>query len=228
LSSPDLKKFSLFLAAFQKSENCFTVFISSIGLSAPPDGLISVDFYAKFLARLVSLRRFEEVDEYIFTLPKSHLIHSLSREQSQDIVYGLNLGPFRSIRMASLFHHLDFCDVGDPFNCYLLGEYSISQYATLGYDVASIPLINSIANRYVRPAHAALLLNDTAKLHKYCNTAIYDHFPIFQLFPSEKNGLVFRYNFRSLSFWFKFQISSEQPIIFFNTNSTYFHKMNST
>jgi hypothetical protein len=81
LSSPDLKKFSLFLAAFEKSENCFKVFISSTGLSAPPDGLISVDFYANFLARLVSLRRFEEVDEYIFTLPKSHPIHSLSREK---------------------------------------------------------------------------------------------------------------------------------------------------
>jgi hypothetical protein len=123
--------------------------------------------------------------------------------------------------VASFFHYLDSRDVHHPFNCDLLGEYSISQYVTLGYDVAAIPLVNSIANHYMRPAHAALLFNDTAKLHKYCDTAIYHHFPIFQLFPSEKDGLVFRCNFRSLSFWFEFQIPSEQPIIFFNTNSKY-------
>jgi hypothetical protein len=196
LPSPGPKKFSLFLAVFQKSEHCSKVFVSSTALcvlsSALADGLIPVDFNADFLARLVSLRRFEEVDEYSLSLPKSHRIHSLSREQYQDIVYGLNLGPVRPIRVAFLFHDLDSRDVHDPFNCDLLGKYSISQYAALGYDVAAIPLINSIANRYVSPAHVALLLKATANLHKYCGTAMCDHFPIFQLFPSKKDGLVFR------------------------------------
>jgi hypothetical protein len=127
--------------------------VSSTGLfplsSALVDGLISVDFSANCLARLVSLRRFEEVDEYILSLPKSHPIHSLSREQYQDIVSGPILGLFWSIRVVSLFHDRD---VHDPFNCFLLGKSSISQYVTVGSDVASIPLINSIASRYVRPA----------------------------------------------------------------------------
>jgi hypothetical protein len=51
-------------------------------------------------------------------------------------------------------------------------------------------------------------------------------FPIFQLLPSENDGLAFRCNFGSLSLWFKFQIPSEQPIIFFNTNSTDFSAHN--
>jgi hypothetical protein len=75
---------------FQKTKNCSKIFVRNTVLSALSsilaDGLIFVDFYANFLARLVSLRRFEEVDEYTLSLAKSRLIHCLSRAHCRDIV----------------------------------------------------------------------------------------------------------------------------------------------
>jgi hypothetical protein len=77
------------LVAFQKSENCSIVFVSSTGLSALSsilvDRLISVDFYANFLTRVVSLHRFEEVTGYILSFP-SHTPSTLFSTNSTKLL----------------------------------------------------------------------------------------------------------------------------------------------
>jgi hypothetical protein len=217
----DFKKFSL--SVFQTSEKCADEFVSSNGLAALnaalAEGIVSLDFFAEFLAVLVSLRRFEQVDEFILGLPSGDPIYSLSCKQYHDIVFGKNYQQFRPIRVASLFHCLELPDVNDPYNCYLLGRYAISKYLNKGCEITSIPLITPVANRYLRPCHALLLLKELPNLYKYCDTSTFGHFPLFPLYPGQ-GELVFGHFFKSLSFWFKFDRISKKPICFFRSNAT--------
>jgi len=83
LAVPDHKTFSVLLSSFDRSEKTAIEFVDNNGLSALTIGLangdISIDFYVDFISKLVSCRRFEEVDQFIMNLPSNHLIHHLSQ-----------------------------------------------------------------------------------------------------------------------------------------------------
>jgi hypothetical protein len=93
----------------------------------------------------------------------------------------------------------------------------VRQRLRLGCAITSIPQITAIANRFLRARDAALLLADARALAPFCDTSAYDHFPVFQLSPGP-HELLFGLAFRSLSFWFKFEVASDAQLSFFRTN----------
>jgi hypothetical protein len=67
------------LSVFPNSEKCVYEFVRSNGLAAVTtsltDVIITLDFYADFLATLVSSRQLEAIDEFILELRFDHPIH---------------------------------------------------------------------------------------------------------------------------------------------------------
>ena len=169
------------------------------------------------LASLVSIRQFEEVDQFLSKLPKDHCIFSLPEKQIENIVYGMSKTKYRVIRVSSLYHLLTPKTNIDPFNSYLLGKYAVKQYLRQGYNIYDIPFITQITNRYINTKHMELLLENPKNFDSFCDDKHYDHFPLFQFTPHQQEITVQK-PYKSISFWFKFDGVSSSPVVFFRNN----------
>ena len=165
-------------------------------------------YFVLLLSCLVKRRSYEELDNYINTLPKDHKIFSLPLSEIEKIVYGMNKMKFRPIRVVSLFHLLKPPETIDPYNAYILGK---SDYPSNGYDC---PLINQIGNRYIKPQYISMLLARPYEIRRFCDNN-FDHFPLFQFFIGIE-PLKIQKDFYGISFWVKFHQTSNAS--FFNTN----------
>jgi hypothetical protein len=91
--------FELLMHAFREVPAMCRCFLGVDGLQWLEDTLdetvLSSVIYADLLASLVFSSRFDEVDDYIGSLPASHPIFSLSQEVLDKIVYGMNASQSR-------------------------------------------------------------------------------------------------------------------------------------
>lgn len=221
LNNKATHSFNMLMASFIDDKKIASNFVSSDGLEFMDQclscDLITPELYGSLLAALVTTKRFEEIDLYILKLPSDHPLFSLNLVQLEQIVYGMNVSPFRPIRVTTLFHFLKPVDKVDPYNSYLLGKYVVQQYIDDGVEICDIPNIIPIANRYLCSAHVSKLLAYRQRFDQFCQMQ-YDHFPLFQFFPGF-GEMRFERNFKALSFWFKFYIPNKQRVSFFSTDN---------
>ena len=170
-------------------------------------GKLLMKQYLCILASLVSSCNFEEVEQFVTHLSPAHPIFHLDSEAYDDLVYGKQKGQYRPIRLASLFLFLGTAAPTDPYNSYILGRFALKPMLKSGISIHSIPQLQFIANRYIRPKYVDLILQQPEGLDGFCDISKFDHFPLFQLYPGP-NELSFDVEYRSISFWCKFNDNS--------------------
>jgi hypothetical protein len=138
-----------------------------------------VDSVGFVLAALVSRTGFDEVDQAFTMADPSHPFFSLSESALQAIAYGAQVEAFPRIRVPFLFNKIALPEWLDPYNAYLMGK-NCSE--SLLMRVMDTRLIGQIANRFVRPDHGLIILQNHSHLAECADPSV-DHFPIFQLYP---------------------------------------------
>lgn len=167
--------------------------------------LLTIDKYSIILSHLVLQQRFDELEDFILKLPKTHLLFS-NVQNLQQIAYGMNSGNYKPIRVFSLFSYLPPMTEIDPYNAGMLGKFALDNLINElkeNQTIYDIPLIKYIGNRYLSPKHVELILKTNPyNIHMFADSS-FDHFPLYQLYQSQ-NELVINQNYSSISFWFKF------------------------
>ncbi|OHS96246.1 hypothetical protein TRFO_37602 [Tritrichomonas foetus] len=234
-STKDTNLCNLLLTTLTKSAVSET-FVEAKGLEwiekSFASGLITIDTFAGIIASIVVQHRFDEIDSFILSLPKSHKLFSLSKSIIERIVYGMNRSKFRPIRVYSLFHLLQTPKEIDPYNAWILGKYSLDlliknvtnpSYNTTynngnnnNNSIYEVKLINDIGNRYLCSKHVEQLMKQPYELGPFCNLN-YDHFPLYQFFQG-RDELKISQNFKAMAFWIKFSGEINQRNYFFRTN----------
>jgi len=220
--SHDSRFCNILLSIFVKTMEASISFVKADGLKWLQDsfiyGLIDLDTFSSLLSNLVVLRRFDEVDEFILSLPCNHPLFSQSSYSLEKIVYGMNGSRFRPIRVHSLFFLIKPPEVIDPYNAWMLGNCVLDQFLCRGNKIFDFPELIDVGNRFIHPRHVDMLLEKPYELGQYCRSKNYDHFPLFQFYQGRDDLSILR-DFKAISFWFKLLGQSEELMPFFKTDS---------
>ena len=210
LSETTLTKNINFLDILQSSlvqlEVLANSFIEADGLEwlqvSLESGLISIDLFANILSNLVVFRRFDEIDNFIFSLNKDHPLFKLQKQTLEKIVYGMNSARMRPIRVYSLFLYIDGPEYLDPYNAWMLGNCLLDHFLAEKKSIFDFPYIKEVANRFLLPRHIEYLLERPFSLEPF-SCLDFDHFPLFQLYQG-KEELKITLQYKCISFWVKF------------------------
>ena len=126
------------------------------------------DVYLDVLAATVYFRRFDEVEDYIKTLPEDHKLFQVSVPELEKVVYGMNTCQYRPIRVRSLAHLVGIPEYVDPFNAWMLAHKYLDHQLAQGVEISDIPSIDAICNRFVPARCVDLILANSACMAASC------------------------------------------------------------
>jgi len=210
----------VFQTVFFNSSICCKQFIEACGIEwLFTSEFVSITTIIGILSSLVRHEIHTQLDMYIFSLLPTHPLFQQPKAVLENIVYGLNISPYRQIRVPSLVTYINPIKNLDPYNSWVLGKYYVEGFLASHQEIFSCPMIDQICNRYIEPQFISLLMQKPYMLEPFCNVLL-DHFPLFQFFPGH-GSLRIDQSFVGVSFWFKFSSSNQASSDFFESDSIY-------
>ncbi|OHT02675.1 hypothetical protein TRFO_30173 [Tritrichomonas foetus] len=214
---------SIFSKAFPKSLELTNNFVS-LGLLKWVSNLfdnsyIDIITLSNLFAALVVQRPYRELDILISSFHKDHPIFSLDKVTIDRIVYGLkdiSIYPHRPIRVCSLFHLLDCPEQCSPYNAWVIGKYSLSNFE----DFEKVPLLPCVANRFMHAADVERALKYPKMFEKFVDLS-YDHFSMFQFYSGTEEMRIEK-KYTTLSFWFIFSEELSVDVHLFHADNIMF------
>lgn len=184
------------VAKLAVENSCYSTLIEY--LASQPDETNIV----RFLIALTSQCYFNQINQYIASLPRTHKIHNLSEDSYHKLLGGKKR--INPIRFPVFYSYVKY----PPYTC--------SQFDLMNISIFAFPAaIEKVANRYVEQMQLNYFLStpDLPWDQFYDLTA--DHFPVYEFMASYGSRLILLGTYSGVSFWVKIPSPFNSNVIIF-------------